>query len=88
MVAVNITPGGMPVVGVFVMLGLLALFVWDSARLPAGAWFRWLMPMGFLPLMAGVITGNYWVIGGGVVLMGVGLAMGKGHRQKEGAGWF
>jgi cytochrome c biogenesis protein ResB len=87
-VAANGTPGGIPVVGILVMVGLLALFVWDSLRLPAGVWFRWLMPVGFVPLMAGVFIENYWVIGLGAVIMGIGLALGKGQRQKDEAGWF
>ncbi len=80
--AVNVTPDGVPIAGIVVMVGLLALFIWDSLRLPVGAWFRWLMPVGFVPLMVGVFAEQYWIIGIGAVVMGVGLAMGKGQRQK------
>ncbi|MEU0602198.1 hypothetical protein ABZ484_28760 [Streptomyces sp. NPDC006393] len=83
LLSVNVTPAGIPVIGVVVIVALLALFVWDALRLPAGAWFRWLIPVGFLPLIAGMMTEIYWMIALGAVVMGLGLAMGKGRRQRE-----
>ncbi|MFE4855949.1 hypothetical protein [Streptomyces sp. NPDC056670] len=72
-----------PLVGVFVILGLMAFFVWDALRLPAGLWFRWLMPLGFIPLLAGIVLHWIWLIPIGAVVMAAGLGLGKNWRQNE-----
>ncbi|MFJ6437275.1 hypothetical protein [Streptomyces sp. NPDC091416] len=86
--AVNVTPDGIPVVGVLVMVGLFGFFVWDSLRLPAGLWFRWFMPIGLLPFMAGANFDVIWLILIGVLVMATGFGMGKSWRQKNHVNWF
>ncbi|MER6777914.1 MULTISPECIES: hypothetical protein [unclassified Streptomyces] len=78
--AVNVTPAGIPVVGVVVMAGLLGFFVWDSLRLPGGLWFRWLLPLGFIPAMTGGLLNSLPLILIGALVMGVGFGFGKKWR--------
>lgn len=81
-VAVNVTPAGIPVVGALLVLGLFAFFIWDSLRVPANAWFRWLMPVGLVPFLIGAIFSIIWLIVIGVVVMAVAFGMTKSWRQK------
>lgn len=39
-IALNVTPDGMPVVVALMLLGLLAVAVWDAMRFPGEPWFR------------------------------------------------
>ncbi|MFG3589489.1 hypothetical protein [Streptomyces sp. NPDC047990] len=82
-VAVNVTPAGIPVVGVLLMLGLFAFFVWDALRLPVNAWFRWLMPVGLVPFLIGANFSIIWLMVIGVVVMAVGFGMTKSWRQSR-----
>lgn len=79
----TVTPAGIPVGGGIVILALCALLVWDSLRLPAGAWYRWLMPIGFCLVVAAIVSNWYWVIAVGAVAMGIGLSAGKSYRQEK-----
>lgn len=87
-VAIDATLIGIPVVGVIVAVGLFGFFVWDALRLPTGLWFRWLMPIGVLPFLAGANFDVIWLMLVGVILMAIGFGMGKSWRQKNNAKWF
>ncbi|MFG3304887.1 hypothetical protein [Streptomyces wuyuanensis] len=82
-VAFSATPIEIPAVGILVIVALFGLFMWDSLRLPAGLWFRWLMPVGFIPLMVGVQFNLLWLVVIGALMMGVGLGAGKYWRQRN-----
>ncbi|NEA41928.1 hypothetical protein [Streptomyces sp. SID11385] len=83
--SLTVTPAGIPIGGAVVILALCALLVWDSLRLPAGAWYRWFMPIGFLFIVAAIVSSWYWVIAIGAVVMGIGMSKGKMYRQKNDA---
>ncbi|WGD40489.1 hypothetical protein [Streptomyces cathayae] len=87
-IAVNVTPAGIPVVGALVILALFALSVWDALRLPAGLWFRWFIPVGFIPFLVGANFDIIWLMLAGTGVMAIGFGMSKSWRQKNSANWF
>ncbi|MFG3282637.1 hypothetical protein [Streptomyces sp. NPDC048111] len=72
-----------PLVAMCGIVGLMGFLVWDALRLPAGLWFRWLMPFGFIPLLAGIELNWIWLILVGAAIMAAGLGLGKNWRQKD-----
>ncbi|MCQ6556516.1 hypothetical protein NPS70_25530 [Streptomyces sp. C10-9-1] len=87
-VASGVAFSEIPVVGILMVLGLFGFLVWDALRFPAWLWFRWLMPVGLIPLMVGVLSGWLWLIMIGAIVMGVGLGLQKNWRQKNSSNWF
>lgn len=86
--AVSVTPAGIPVVGMLMILGVLGFLVWDAFRFPASLWLKWLLPVGFVPLFIGGQFSILWLIFVGAGLMTIGFAVTKNYRQKKARRFF
>ncbi|WP_225844187.1 hypothetical protein [Streptomyces albus] len=73
-IALNVTPAGIPVVGALAVVGFFLFLVWDALRKAGEPWFRWLLPGGFVVLLAGIALGVAVIIVGGII-MGAGLGL-------------
>ncbi|MFF8287497.1 hypothetical protein ACF06W_32940 [Streptomyces albus] len=73
-IALNVTPAGIPVVGALMVMGFFLFLIWDALRKAGEPWFRWLLPGGFVVLLAGIALGLAVIIIGGI-LMGAGMGL-------------
>lgn len=55
--AVRLTPNGVPVVGVVVSFALVGWLALDVARYPEVPWPKWLQPAGVAVVSAGIMVG-------------------------------
>lgn len=74
-IALNVTPDGMPVVVALMLLGLLAVAIWDATRFPGEPWFRWLLPVSYCVIVASAVLEIYPLLFLACVTGGAGLAL-------------
>lgn len=75
LMAINLTPNGIPIIGPLIMLGLAAAFVIESMLRGTGKFAEYILPIGILVILTGIlmVSTPLAIFGCAVAATGVGV---------------